>query len=85
MEEMIDDTISGLDDEDLEEEAEDEVNQVLNEVTSGLLLQGGRVGSDIKVRAQALAAWLKQRALRIPTEWILTGCRGFHASAISSL
>ena len=39
MEEMMDDTLSALDDEDLEEEADDEVNKVLSEITKGVLGQ----------------------------------------------
>ncbi|KAJ3368132.1 Charged multivesicular body protein 3 [Allomyces arbusculus] len=47
IEEMIDDTITGLDEEDLEDEAEEEVEKVLFEVTDGLLGQGGKVGAEL--------------------------------------
>ncbi|KAI9218670.1 Snf7-domain-containing protein [Blastocladiella britannica] len=48
MEEMMEDAMTGLDDDELEEEAEDEVNKILFEVTDGLLGQGGRVGGEIE-------------------------------------
>ncbi|KAI9178727.1 Vacuolar protein-sorting-associated protein 24 [Blastocladiella emersonii ATCC 22665] len=47
IEEMIDDTITSLDDDEVEEEAEEEVNRVLFEITDGLLGQGGTVGADL--------------------------------------
>ncbi|ORZ36791.1 Snf7-domain-containing protein [Catenaria anguillulae PL171] len=48
IEEMIEDTISGLDEEEVEEEAEEEVNKILFELTDGLLGQGGQVGAELQ-------------------------------------
>lgn len=48
MEEMIEDTLEGMDEDDIEEEADEEVNKVLFEVTEGLLGQAGAVGAPIE-------------------------------------
>lgn len=45
MDEMIEDVMNGMDDEELEDEAEDEVEIVLFEITNGLLGQAGKVGT----------------------------------------
>jgi hypothetical protein len=51
MEEMLDDTLEGLDeDEELEEEADEEVEKVLFELTDGKLGQAGKVGGELPVR-----------------------------------
>lgn len=49
IEEMIDDTIQFEDDDELEEEADAEVEKVLYEVTDGKLGQIGSVGADLPV------------------------------------
>ncbi|KAH6562581.1 hypothetical protein BASA50_004924 [Batrachochytrium salamandrivorans] len=46
IEEMINDTLE-MDDEGIEEEADEEVNKVITEITSGLLGQVGSVGQDL--------------------------------------
>jgi hypothetical protein len=51
MEEMMEETLDGLDDEELEEEADAEVDKVLFELTDGKLGQAGRVGTDLPVSA----------------------------------
>jgi len=50
MEEMLDDTIQLEDDEELEEEADAEVDKVLFELTDGKLGQAGKVGTELPVR-----------------------------------
>jgi hypothetical protein len=58
MEEMMDDTLEGLDeDEELEEEADEEVEKVLFELTDGKLGQAGRVGGELPV-SQVLSSYL---------------------------
>jgi len=48
MEEMLDDTLEGIDDdEELEEEADAEVDRVLYELTDGKLGQAGSVGAEL--------------------------------------
>ncbi|KAF8486535.1 vacuolar sorting protein Vps24 [Gautieria morchelliformis] len=47
LEEMIDETVQLEDDEELEEEAEAEVDKVLFEVTDGKLGQAGSVGTEL--------------------------------------
>lgn len=52
MSEMVDDTMEALDEdnEELEEEAEAEVEGVLFEITDGKLGQAGKVGGKLPVR-----------------------------------
>ena len=51
MEEMLDDTLETVDDdEELEEEADAEVDKVLFELTDGQLGKLGAVGSELPVR-----------------------------------
>ncbi|KAH7105523.1 vacuolar sorting protein VPS24 [Auriculariales sp. MPI-PUGE-AT-0066] len=48
MEEMMDDTLEAIDDdEELEEEADEEVDKVLFEITDGKLGQAGAVGAEL--------------------------------------
>lgn len=49
MEEMMDDTLEGLDDDELEDEADEEVDKVLYQLTDGKLGQVGKVGADLPV------------------------------------
>lgn len=49
----MEDVMDGLDDEELEEEADAEVDKVLFELTDGKLGQAGRVGADLPVRPMA--------------------------------
>ncbi|KAJ1909718.1 Vacuolar protein-sorting-associated protein 24 [Tieghemiomyces parasiticus] len=44
---MIEDTLDTMDDEGIEDEAEEEVNKVLYEITDGLLGQAGTVGPQL--------------------------------------
>ncbi|KAJ8324970.1 hypothetical protein BDV3_004508 [Batrachochytrium dendrobatidis] len=46
IEEMVSDTLE-MDDEGIEEEADEEVDKVITEITSGLLGQAGAVGEDL--------------------------------------
>lgn len=48
MDEMIEDTMEMMDDEDLEEEADEEVNNVLYQITDGLLGEAGPVGPALE-------------------------------------
>ncbi len=50
MEEMLDDTLQMEDDEELEEEADAEVDKVLYDLTEGKLGQAGTVKEDLPVR-----------------------------------
>ncbi|KAJ3331650.1 hypothetical protein HDU76_002608 [Blyttiomyces sp. JEL0837] len=50
--EMMEDAIEGLDEEGIEEEAEEEVEKVLSELTDGLLLQGGSVGAPLETKQE---------------------------------
>lgn len=45
----MEETMEGLDDEELEEEADEEVDKVLFELTDGKLGQAGRVGGELPV------------------------------------
>jgi hypothetical protein len=51
MEEMMEDTLDSVDDDELEEEADAEVDKVLYELTDGKLGQAGRVGAELPVCA----------------------------------
>lgn len=68
MEEMMEETLDSVDaDEELEEEADAEVDKVLFELTDGKLGQAGKVGSDLPVSVYAsylyLGGWvLKAKA-----------------------
>jgi charged multivesicular body protein 3 len=53
IEEMMDDALNvGEDEDEIEEEAEEEVNKVLMELTSGMLLGSGTVGQDLPQAAE---------------------------------
>jgi hypothetical protein len=49
MEEMMEETLDSVDDDELEEEADAEVDKVLYELTDGKLGQAGRVGGELPV------------------------------------
>jgi hypothetical protein len=75
MEEMLDDTMDILDEEDLEEEADAEVDKVLFELTDGKLGQAGPVGTDLPVgtvlcllSTSADRSRQRQRARRSPKQ-----------------
>ncbi|KAI8066757.1 Snf7-domain-containing protein [Gongronella butleri] len=50
MEEMINDTMEMMDDEDLEEEADEEVSKVLFQITDGMLGEAGQVGPALETK-----------------------------------
>lgn len=50
MEEMLEDTLDMDEDEELEEEADAEVDKVLFELTNGKLGEAGSVGTELPVR-----------------------------------
>ncbi|KAI8079123.1 Snf7-domain-containing protein [Gilbertella persicaria] len=50
MEEMIGDTMEMMDDEDIEEAADEEVNNVLFQITDGLLGEAGSVGPALETK-----------------------------------
>lgn len=50
MEEMIDETLDMQEDDEIEEEADAEVDKVLFELTNGKLGEAGSVGTGIPVR-----------------------------------
>lgn len=47
IEEMMEDTFEGMEDDEIEEAAQEEVDKILFEVTSGVLGQAGSVGSTL--------------------------------------
>ena len=51
MEEMLEDTLDIGDDEELEEEADAEVDKVLFELTDGKLGEAGKVSTELPVSA----------------------------------
>ena len=55
IEEMLDDTMESLDDDELEEEADAEVDKVLFDLTDGKLGQAGAVGADLPVSLSVLS------------------------------
>jgi len=52
IEEMLEDTFEGLEEDDMEEEAQEEVDKILFEVTSGALGQAGEVGTELPSTSQ---------------------------------
>jgi charged multivesicular body protein 3 len=65
IEEMLDDTMESLDDDELEEEADAEVDKVLFDLTDGKLGQAGAVGADLPVSLSLLAPKTIPRAYPI--------------------
>lgn len=57
----MEETMDGLDDEELEEEADEEVDKVLFELTDGKLGQAGRVGGELPVSVSESCAIFKNR------------------------
>lgn len=49
MEEMMEETLDSVDDDELEEEADAEVDKILFELTDGKLGQAGKVGGELPV------------------------------------
>lgn len=62
IEEMMDDTMEALDDDELEEEADAEVEKVLFDLTDGKLGQAGAVGADLPVSAGSCTTELERGA-----------------------
>lgn len=54
MEEMMEETLDSVDDDEIEEEADAEVDKVLFELTDGKLGQAGKVGGELPVRLSLL-------------------------------
>ncbi|CAO3650056.1 unnamed protein product [Cunninghamella blakesleeana] len=52
MDEMIEDTMEMMDDEDIEEAADEEVNNVLYQITDGLLGEAGSVGPALEKKQE---------------------------------
>ncbi len=57
LEEMMDDTLAVEDDEELEEEADAEVDKVLFDITNGKLGQAGSVQTELPVRSFSVKVW----------------------------
>lgn len=56
----MDDTLEGLDDdEELEEEADEEVEKVLFQLTDGKLGQAGKVGGELPVSRLVYYIWVR--------------------------
>lgn len=53
MEEMIGDTMDMMDDDDIEEAADEEVNNILFQITDGMLGEAGNVGPALESRPVA--------------------------------
>lgn len=62
MEEMLDDTLQFEDDEELDVEADAEVDKVLYDLTEGKLGQAGTVKEDLPVRVASAPLWLSLTA-----------------------
>lgn len=60
MEEMLEETIQLDDDEELEEEADAEVDKVLYELTDGKLGQIGTVGTELPVGSCIIFSFFRQ-------------------------
>jgi hypothetical protein len=61
MEEMMEETLDSIgEDDELEEEADAEVDKVLFELTDGKLGQAGRVGAELPVRLLLSAMYSKR-------------------------
>jgi charged multivesicular body protein 3 len=56
MEEMMEETLDSVDDDELEQEADEEVDKVLFDLTDGKLGQAGRVGGELPVRLRAVTS-----------------------------
>ncbi|CAG8805985.1 26457_t:CDS:2 [Gigaspora margarita] len=52
LDEMIEDTFESFEDSDIEEEAEEEVNKVLFELTDGLIGEAGEVGKPLELKVE---------------------------------
>ncbi|CAG8632650.1 7604_t:CDS:2 [Cetraspora pellucida] len=52
IDEMIEDTFESFEDSDIEEEAEEEVNKVLFELTNGLIGEAGEVGAPLDLNVE---------------------------------
>ncbi|CAG8463980.1 3344_t:CDS:2 [Dentiscutata erythropus] len=52
LDEMIEDTFESFEDSDIEEEAEEEVNKVLFELTDGLIGEAGEVGAPLDLNVE---------------------------------
>ena len=64
MEEMMEETLDTVDDEELEEEADAEVDKVLFELTDGKLGQAGKVGAELPVSSPIHRSISPSRFLR---------------------
>lgn len=87
MEEMLEDTLQMEDDEELEEEADAEVDKVLYDLTEGKLGQAGTVKDELPVRDLVWRArWCVDSGLcsRCRTRWRTKRRRGRWSSTGSS-
>jgi charged multivesicular body protein 3 len=62
MDEMMQDTLEAMDEEDIEEEADAEVDKVLYDLTDGKLGQAGQVGTELPVSLRFLGAGFRSFA-----------------------
>ena len=84
MEEMMEETMDMVDDDEIEEEADAEVDKVLFELTDGKLGQAGRVGGELPVSAASQNVWhllkgcnyRRRRRTKKRTWPRCKGCRG---------
>jgi hypothetical protein len=58
MEEMLEDTLDMDEDEELEDEADAEVDQVLFELTNGKLGEAGSISTELPVRTTVIRVYL---------------------------
>lgn len=73
MEEMIDDTMDMQEDEEIEEEADAEVDKVLFELTNGKLGEAGAAGTELPVHFLSfmiLNVHLTKRYSLLKTNWM---------------
>ncbi|KAJ7665550.1 hypothetical protein B0H17DRAFT_292010 [Mycena rosella] len=73
MDEMLEDTLNMDEDEELEDEADAEVDKVLAELTDGKLGQAGSVGTDLPVSDGCCSSGpLRSMCCRYRTRWKTT-------------
>lgn len=79
MEEMLDDTLEMDDDQEIEEEADAEVDKVLFDLTNGKLGQAGAVHDELPVCScivKSLGEVLTQSSRRFKIRWMMKRRRG---------
>jgi hypothetical protein len=69
MDEMMEDTLEAMDDDELEDEADEEVDKVLYELTDGKLGQAGQVGTELPVSYLCALCFPSKTSRESPRFW----------------